>query len=86
MKITKRQLKQIIKEELEEQKLNEVDMSQVQIIIDTLAQIGVNIPYAVAIGLMGYSAKQAIDHDKEMRSKFGDRRPLFGRRKKEETK
>ena len=50
--------------QLEEQELNEVDMSQVQIIIDAFAQIGMNLSAATAIGLMGYAMKTAIDLEK----------------------
>ena len=50
--------------QLEEQELNEVDMSQVQIIMDAFAQIGINLSGAAAIGLMGYAMKTAIDLEK----------------------
>ena len=90
MKITKAQLKQIIKEELEEQleeqELNEVDMSQAQPIIDGFVQVLAVIPYAVSPALIAYAFKQAVDIEREERAAMGDRRPLFGRRKKEETK
>ena len=90
MKITKTQLKQLIKEELEEQleekELNEVDMNQAQPIIDAFVQVLAAIPYAVSPALIAYAFKQAVDRESEERAVMGDRRPLFGRRKKEETK
>ena len=89
MKITERQLKQIIKEELEvvltneeaaemfgesvEEQLNEVDMSQAQIIMDAFAQIGLNLSPAVIATLMGYAFKQAVDADKEIHKSFNKR-------------
>tara|TARA_R100000664_G_C2630076_1_gene60061 strand:+ start:187 stop:459 length:273 start_codon:yes stop_codon:yes gene_type:complete len=90
MKITKTQLKQLIKEELEEQleekELNEVDMNQAQPIIDAFVQVLAAIPYAVSPALIAYAFKQAVDRESEERAVMGDRRPLFGRRKEEETK
>ena len=88
MKITKEQLKQIIKEELEgqleEQELNEVDMSQAQPIIDGFVQVLAAIPYAVSPALIAYAFKQAIDIGREERAAMGDQRPLLNRGKKEE--
>ena len=63
--------------QLEEQELNEVDMSQVQIIMDAFAQIGLNLSPAVIMGLMGYAFKQAIDADKEIHKSFDKRRRGF---------
>ena len=65
--------------QLEEQELNEVDMSQVQIIMDAFAQIGINLSGAAAIGLMGYAMKTAIDADKEIYKSFSKRRRGFAK-------
>ena len=65
--------------QLEEQELNEVDMSQVQIIMDAFAQIGINLSGAAAIGLMGYAMKTAIDADKEIHKSFDKRRRGFAK-------
>ena len=65
--------------QLEEQELNEVDMSQVQIIMDAFAQIGLNLSPAVITGLMGYAFKQAIDADKEVHKSFNKRRRGFAK-------
>ena len=64
--------------QLEEQELNEVDMSQVQIIMDAFAQIGINLSGAAAIGLMGYAMKTAIDLEKGDHS-FSKRRRGFAK-------
>ena len=75
MKITKAQLKQIIKEELEgqleEQELNEIDMSQAQPIIDAFGQVLAAIPYAVSPALIAYAFKQAVDREAEERAVMG---------------
>ncbi len=105
MKITKAQLKRIIKEELEvtltneeatemfgeavgtqleEQELNEIDMSQAPPIIDAFGQVLAAIPYAVSPALIAYAFKQAVDRESERRAVMGDRRPLLSRGQKEE--
>ena len=68
-----------VEAQLEEEELNEVDMSQVQIIMDAFAQIGLNLSPAIIMGLMGYAFKQAIDADKEVHKSFNKRRRGFAK-------
>jgi hypothetical protein len=70
--------------QLEEQELNEIDMSQAQPIIDAFSQVLAAIPYAVSPALIAYAFKQAVDVEKEERAAMGDQRPLLNRGKKEE--
>ena len=48
----------------DQQELNEADMSDIQIIINAFAKIGMNLSPAIVMGLIGYAAEQAMGRKK----------------------
>jgi len=53
-----------VEAELEEQELNEADMSDIQIIINAFAKIGLNLSPAIVMGLIAYAVEQAMGRKK----------------------
>ena len=53
-----------VEAELEEQELNEADMSDIQIIINAFAKIGLNLSTAIVMGLIAYAVEQAMGRKK----------------------